>query len=448
MSSSPFTIIAYLSSFGISGKAFSFNDPSNTSSYKILSIPGKSSNLRIDQFAKGEEKKDWTAFYDNGAVTDYFKEFDGSNLFNFGPGKGFWVLSKNTISLSGQVSSVSLANDGSYSFQIHPGWNIISNPFAVPINWSSVIKANNFFYNQVIYTWNSSGWSTSQKMDPFEGYYFNSIASANNDLKIPYKPVSVIMKEISPLEITTPNENFINIDLMEEDQRKSHVTIGININSFDDFDQFDYMAPPGDFQNADLRIINKKLSVNWKELFVEFRKQIGEGQRFELKYKNNTGKSLTLSVLGTENFEGQEIYLLDCRLNQLHNLKIEKIILLPAFVAKGTFEILIGNNNYIDKTKRELVPLEFSLYQNYPNPFNPVTTIKYSIPEDAFISLQIFVITGKKIRNLENSYKEAGYHEAEFNASDVASGLYLYKLEARSKDGRIYSDSKKMSLVK
>jgi hypothetical protein len=188
--------------------------------------------------------------------------------------------------------------------------------------------------------------------------------------------------------------------------------------------------------------------MNWKELFIEHRKQIGEGQRFIVDYKNNTGKALMLSCDGIENFNEYEVYLVDNRLKQFHDLKKEKSVLLPYFVKSGTVEMLIGNGKFIDQKRSELIPDEFSLYQNYPNPFNPVTIIRYSIPEDALVNLKVYDITGKMIKELENSNEEAGEHELIFNASDIASGVYLYKIDAKGRSGKNYSQSKKLSVLK
>ncbi len=80
-------------------------------------------------------------------------------------------------------------------------------------------------------------------------------------------------------------------------------------------------------------------------------------------------------------------------------------------------------------------PDQFVLYDNYPNPFNPQTTIKFEIPEDAFITVDIYNIAGSKIRTLVNSPYKAGEHTATWdgrndNGDNVSSGTYLYKFRA------------------
>jgi photosystem II stability/assembly factor-like uncharacterized protein len=77
-------------------------------------------------------------------------------------------------------------------------------------------------------------------------------------------------------------------------------------------------------------------------------------------------------------------------------------------------------------------PSRYSLSQNYPNPFNPSTTISYSLPAASHVSLTVFDLLGREVAVLVNDRMEPGVHEVRFDASGLASGVYLYKLEAGS----------------
>lgn len=86
---------------------------------------------------------------------------------------------------------------------------------------------------------------------------------------------------------------------------------------------------------------------------------------------------------------------------------------------------------------------EFSLEQNYPNPFNPTTTIRFALPQPARISLKIFDIQGKEVATLADGWFGAGSHQVTFSHKDLASGIYIYKLEAND-----HAASGKMVLMK
>ena len=98
--------------------------------------------------------------------------------------------------------------------------------------------------------------------------------------------------------------------------------------------------------------------------------------------------------------------------------------------------------------KGKSIPSRFSLYQNYPNPFNPSTTIRFSIPMDlgkktVLVELDVYDVLGRDIKTLVNSELSAGNYEIQFNASDLASGIYFYTLKVGE-----FLETRKMILLK
>lgn len=83
------------------------------------------------------------------------------------------------------------------------------------------------------------------------------------------------------------------------------------------------------------------------------------------------------------------------------------------------------------------------LNQNYPNPFNPVTTIRFFLSEESQVSIDIFDLAGFQVATVERGFRRPGYHDVEFNASHLASGVYLYRLKTKN-----LVTSKKMILIK
>jgi hypothetical protein len=82
-------------------------------------------------------------------------------------------------------------------------------------------------------------------------------------------------------------------------------------------------------------------------------------------------------------------------------------------------------------------PQVFALDQNYPNPFNPATQIRYALPRRAVVSLDVFNTLGQRVATLVNETQETGYHEVRFDATNLASGLYFYRLRAHPADGAL-----------
>ncbi len=123
------------------------------------------------------------------------------------------------------------------------------------------------------------------------------------------------------------------------------------------------------------------------------------------------------------------------------NLKIGKYIYrLKQVDLNGKFE-------YSPEVEVEITaPDNFALLQNYPNPFNPSTTIEFSMPVKANVSISIYNTLGELVTNLHSGTMEAGYHQIKFNASGFTSGTYIYRINVN--DGKLFSDSKKMLLIK
>ncbi len=104
-----------------------------------------------------------------------------------------------------------------------------------------------------------------------------------------------------------------------------------------------------------------------------------------------------------------------------------------------------GTRSLVGKTSVEVnaVPVEFALNQNYPNPFNPSTSISFSIPNASSVKLTIYNAIGKEVATLVNGTMESGNHKVVWNASNMPSGMYFYKLQADN-----FTSTKKMMLIK
>jgi len=84
----------------------------------------------------------------------------------------------------------------------------------------------------------------------------------------------------------------------------------------------------------------------------------------------------------------------------------------------------------INEDSDGLLPKEFCICQNYPNPFNPTTIIRYQIPKSSFVILSIYDINGRLIETLVNENKNAGYYSVNWNAENLSSGIYIYRIKA------------------
>ncbi len=127
---------------------------------------------------------------------------------------------------------------------------------------------------------------------------------------------------------------------------------------------------------------------------------------------------------------------------------------ITSFTSDGSY--IYAGTNYNSVWKRPLLevtdldeqnqldkPSVFNLYQNYPNPFNPSTKIRFALKSPGMVSLKVYDILGNEIKTLVNEEKAAGTYEAKFNAKELSSGIYFYKIQTGS-----YSSTRKMLLIK
>jgi parallel beta-helix repeat protein len=148
-------------------------------------------------------------------------------------------------------------------------------------------------------------------------------------------------------------------------------------------------------------------------------------------YVNSTAQQKTVN-LGSESFR------------DLDGNPVSGSVNLAPFSSK----ILIKDSTQAKKAtpvgkEGSMGPEDFNLYQNYPNPFNPSTQIRYALPIEAKVRLEVYDLTGRRISILVDEDQTAGYHDVRFDGSRMASGTYFYRLQAGS-----YSATKKFTFLK
>jgi hypothetical protein len=159
-----------------------------------------------------------------------------------------------------------------------------------------------------------------------------------------------------------------------------------------------------------------------------------------LKYQKGPGGSLTINYSLPQEIL---IHIEDIFGGILINTDISGAGALNIPDALDQLKLIVNYNNATDVNYEQLHPVDFNLSQNFPNPFNPSTKIRYSIPDNQFVSLKVFDILGKELTTLINEEVSAGNHEVIFSGDGFTSGIYFYKLMV----GKV-SQTKSMILMK
>lgn len=365
------------------------------------------------------------------------------------------------LSIEGQEHSGSVDFGVTYTAAADSGWNLVGNPYAATIDWDDAGNWTKTNIDNTIYIWD---YTTSQYktwngttgdlgdglISPFQGFW----VKANNTSP------SLIVEE----DAKTTNGNFVgkivsdnnnpepkfSIELSDDVNRTStHFMFSKSAKlNKDSKDAYRLVPPPGISSYLDLASIsenNNRFSIN--NLPRDFGIPIEiplSLDAYEKGYSAN--KPLHFVFKDFKNIPaGWSIHLIDTKLNTEINILTEGTYL---FNHTGERRKTAPNNVLGSKPKITVkasstnrfylridpgsdaddLPNEFELKQNYPNPFNPSTTIKFTLPVQSSVILEVFDILGRKITTLASEELPAGQHLYEWDASSQSSGVYLYRL--------------------
>lgn len=407
-----------------------FNSAQASSDYKLIGLPLNSA-IPVDQIFIGTAGRDWNAYFDNGHMEDYLVPFDSSEVFTFRPGKAFWVISRSDVQINETIESVELSPDTTFAIDLQPGWNIISNPFAREIQWSSVQEKNEI--EDPIWSFNGT-FQEQATFDVFQGYYFYN-RNELTELYIPY--VSDIDTQSDKPNQKRIETNTITLHILQYDKIQSSIEIGFHSNLPHNAEpKFDF-APPGDFQSHRVSIQSEQLSPNLPQLSRLFFPYSEELQTIDLIVKSPANTPLHLQIEGIRNLNTHDVLLFDKKYAKTYDLHREPILRINSYDEIKKYSLVIGKPGTASVYFNENAPQQTSLSQNYPNPFNNQTVIEYTIAQNNAgnrVVLGVFNVLGQLVATLVDEYQPAGSYQVHWDTDNnpgyhLASGLYFYRLQ-------------------
>jgi len=404
----------------------------NQSSYRLVSIPGKVNvPIHITFEDAGKQGVDWNAYsFDS---TGLLEAKSGNERFNFKPGNGFWILSKKAWSINRQPPdiTVDINSDDVYPIELKTGWNIISNPFDKDVSWQSIKSANGLNSNETLWYWSTLGWTPENTLVKNRAYYFRNTENIPS-LKIPY-PTSETNKssEVEFFEENNPvSRSLAQLDLVYGDQIIGSSKLFIS----DKTDVKDYSRrepmPPNHFPANRIYWVDQVEGIKDKDWYIitqQWNKETIK-QRFSIGVLESAAYRLQIRL---PEIEGLVAQIWDNK-NQRWLQLTEQGVDIYLLEGEHPFELYLGSEPQIAKLAQEMLPTQFELQNNYPNPFNPTTTLRFALPQPNKVQLTIYDVMGRKVSTLISKQMEAGYHNIDWNASHLASGVYIVELIAGS----------------
>ncbi|MEX0609551.1 MAG: FG-GAP-like repeat-containing protein [Balneolaceae bacterium] len=372
------------------------------------------------------------------------------------------------------------------------GWNLVGNPYGSTIKWDNGGEDfSSINLDEAYYVWNaaageyqshngSAGTLANNLISPFQGFWVKTNTSSpsitftdearsgggifRKDAAIPQLKfvLSGASKTSATLLMLSENAS------VEKDRLDAYKLASLNADYLSLFTQteagaaLDINALPLDLEEA----LEIALGFDGSELSGEFElswntEALPEGWKFVLR-DNVTGQRFDVREQSAFSFElakaktskvseTLEVLGEDKLVAPSHGMITPKVM--SASSPKGQaekakdssprFTLTITSKQAVTNEPFSELPEAVALQQNYPNPFNPSTVISYQLPVNSRVQLQVFDMLGRQVAELINGNVEAGFHQVTFDARNLASGMYIYRLQAGN---AVFT--KKLTLIK
>ena len=389
------------------------------------------------------------------ATTEAVDEFNNADPVQ--PGNGYWLITAEPQTFGAAGVSVRpnrVIGANSYlSVPLEEGWNQLANPFGFRIAWNEILfevggtvhshPVPNTVIEDSAYSYNGTGYDTYNAIPTWEGV-FVLCNQANVTALMPYKLTTVAPK-IAPLKDQPVYSDFFwNIEVQLKTDKFSDESnfIGIRPDALEGPDNYDFSEPPAapEAPRLGFRIPDDDDRLRRSD----YRPPFTDGAVWEVDISKAPDR--TIRIVGLKSIpDNMETWMVTDD-GRKYDLSAGVEINIPDKVTSA--RLIIGNRSYTRDEIASLLPTKFALEQNYPNPFNPQTSIRFALPNNGFVALEIYNVLGQKVKTLIEKELPAGYHTVVWNGDDnngkeSASGVYFYRLISGDK-----SAYKKMLLIK
>lgn len=400
--------------------------------FRLVALPGAQAPALSGVMA-GEPGLDWEAYWDDGSSDDFFQMYDGSETFTFKPGRGFWVSSTDDIIVRDRFPTVTLEENAVTTIDVHPGWNIISNPLDKDVSWEAV-EATTGGALQSLWRFDGTFVEAETFRSASEGeayYYFHD--RALDSLTVPY-PGAPSSKEKADKSVSVTDRGAKTIELRATsvggEAPAARIQVGIAEDAEVGLDERDVMAPPAPFEHRSLHLVAPAdAPARVERLAAEFRPPSDEsdGQIFALRLTGADERPVHLDATFDDAF-ARQAHLLDPSTGTSYDLRSGTVRLEPS--AETTeLQVAVGSASYVARQAEAVVPEDVSLTV-YPNPVRTQGTLKYTLPDAQEVRLRLYDVLGREVATLVRGRKQAGRYRVSFDPDRLSSGLYVARLEA------------------
>jgi hypothetical protein len=323
-----------------------------------------------------------------------------------------------------------LDSQGVFRIDMDDGWNIIGNPFELPVS-ADAIRILNSDTSAVFHTFlGSQGFASSDSLlNPFVGYYYYNDTGLDS-LSIPYP-----FPGIGPESIQRPSIAWSLQLILEVGQdRDSRNFVGAAGSAHWGDDLLDEQKPPYLSGRPFLGFARAGVEGFSGLLGSDFRPMDGEGQSWRVVINNPNLSDAKISAVGIGDIPGGAgVVLLNILANERVDLREHPEYSYHTLRESMEFLLIVGSDAFVDREIAGTVPREFELSQNYPNPFNPETSISVGIPRSSDVVVEVLSVLGQRVALIADGVLEPGTYTFRWNGRNhsggiVSTGVYFYRL--------------------
>lgn len=378
-------------------------DVSLSNNFKLVSVPLKTDNMKYPSVFGGFA----TSMFSWNITGSYYSIFSpDSNMVN---GKGYWLNGP-----AGTVTICGMKVGNSVPIPVKTGWNLVGiYETNVPANLL-VPSAPTLLTDGIYYQWmeNGTGYNSTTTLKVGAGYWIQANADGHLLINMPKDGV-----------VYADNTSTTALDKVKETWSKISIETSEGVRTLYISDKADNdvnltLPPPPPPSVLDARFATGRIAED-----------LTQPRRIVI---NSTVYPVRIKV------DGMDISVKDTKGGKIIN----------GSVRSGDYIVISDPSVKEILVSRFEMPTEFDMMQNYPNPFNPSTMIKFALPVDAKVTVRVYDMVGQEVTQLISEQLTAGYHQVEFNANQLSSGVYFYRIDAIGLNGKDYSSVKKMMLLK
>jgi hypothetical protein len=405
---------------------FTQNTDYRGTDYRIVGFPG-AAGVPISQFLSGSSQQDWAVYWDNGGSSNYLVPFDGTSTFTLLPGRAFWLLHRGPLVIDATVPTAALDSTTSVRIALHSGWNLINNPFTVPVAWSDIQAANQPEILGGLYRFDGA-FIVADILHPFDGCLFDNAGNLPS-LVIPFKQAKVFKSGA-----WDEGSWRVEVELTSGDYTERLAAFGVSPGAENGRDAQDWRRPRGVGALPEVYFEHPEWGADSGPFATDIRKVVGALESWPMHVRSTPRQPVKLLFVGVASVPGHyRVVLVDDDRGRAVDLRTTPEYDFTPTTAVSHIRIAVGAEDAVRELLEDTMPKEFALGNNFPNPFNPSTTIPVTVPWTSTVSLRIYTVLGERVRTLYAGVLAAGRHAFDWDGtsdqgSAVSAGVYLVQL--------------------